>query len=245
MISNEDIITVQSIGRKSINRISSSDIQKTRNWAHKFYKEIGTKSPFFRAWFGDWREHDNSQISIVVAHKTEGGNPRGTFKNNDTGWEINSSRIGMDEIISHSGKDKLSIMAMRHIDEIIQNAVLLDTEVSEYGRGKKSIYTAFMHKFYCPVIVSEKTCIAKLMVEEGYQPGSGDTKKKFYHVRAIKIEPNPSVGIGINHTPIMEASSSKIRIADLFETVKRIDTDFEPKPSSKVVNPDGTPMFSD
>ena len=51
---------------------------------------------------------------------------------------------------------------MRNIDKIIDNAILLDSEVSEYGRGKKSFYTAFMHKFYAPLIIDGKLFIAKM-----------------------------------------------------------------------------------
>ena len=40
VITEADVLAVQSIGRKSINHFSSADIQKTTNWAQKFYKEI-------------------------------------------------------------------------------------------------------------------------------------------------------------------------------------------------------------
>lgn len=68
-------------------------------------------------------------------------------------------------------------------------------------------------------------------------------------MRAIEIEPITSVGIGFNHTPIMEATSSNISISDLFALVKQYDKDFyankdgyvEKKISSEVLNADGTP----
>ncbi|MDY6315373.1 MAG: hypothetical protein SPL89_09460 [Clostridia bacterium] len=37
-----------------------ADIKKTESFARKYYKEMGVKSPFFRAWFGDWRKLDNN-----------------------------------------------------------------------------------------------------------------------------------------------------------------------------------------
>ncbi len=42
-----------SIGRKSINDFTQEDIEKSQKWAYKFYQQLGTKSPFFRRWFGD------------------------------------------------------------------------------------------------------------------------------------------------------------------------------------------------
>ena len=168
---------------------------------------------------------------------------RGQYKNKDTGWVINSSSIGYDETISHSGKDKKSVIAMQNIDKIIENAVLLDTEVSEYGRGKKSIYTAFMHKFYAFVNIDGKTYIAKMAVDESHSPGQNDTIKKFYHVRSIEIEAALSVGIGNSHTPIMERTASNYTISDLYSLVKRFVKDFTParEVNPLLLNEDGTP----
>ena len=39
-----------------------------------------------------------------------------------------------------------------------------------------------------------------------------------------------SVGIGFNHTPIIEDTISNISIANLFEAVKRVDKEFLPNP---------------
>lgn len=242
-ITLQDVEILRSIGRKSINAFTSEDIKKAQKWAYKFYKELGVKSPFFRLWLGDWRQYERSNLVNILKMEHRGGkNPRGQYKNNDTGWVINSSSVGYDETISHSGKDKKSIIAMQNIDKIIENAILLDTEVSEYGRGKKSIYTAFMHKFYSLINIDDKTYIAKMSVDESHAPGQNDTNKKFYHVRAIEIETASSVGIGESHTPIIEDTVSTVSIADLFEIVKRNDKEFNPKSVSEyVLNKDGTP----
>lgn len=243
VMSEDEIKNIQAIGRKSINDFSTEEINKTQTLAKKLYNEMGVKSPFFRAWFGDWRANDKTTLEVVEIYETKQKNPRGQFVNRDTGFSINSSSVGYDETNSHSGKDKLSVIAMQNIDKIIENAILLDTEVSEYGRGKKSVYTCFMHKFYTPVYIEGKPCIAKMSVDESYQPGAKDTNKKFYHVRAIKIEPVSSVGIGFNHTPIMDKSGSTIIVADLFNIVKKYDSEFNPKECSLVLNEDGTPMI--
>lgn len=242
-ITSEDVETLRSIGRKSINNFTSENIAKAQKWAYKFYRELGEKSPFFRAWFGDWRANDTSPVNISKMERREGKNPRGQFRNNDTGWVINSSSVGYDETISHSGADKKSVRAMQNIDKIIENSILLNTETSEYGRGKKSIYTAFMHKFYALVDIDGKPYLAKMSVDESYSPGQNETNKKFYHVRSIEIETAPSVGIGNSHTPIMESTVSNYTVSDLYTFVKQFDKDFS---AGAAVNPillnkDGTP----
>ena len=243
-ITVDDLQAIRAIGRKSINDFTSDDVRATEKWARKFYRELGTKSPFFRAWFGDWRAKDGEKINTVVASESSGKNPRGIFKNKDTGWDITSSSVGYDETVSHSGKDKRSLAAMRTIDKLLENAVLLDTEISEYGRGKKSVYTAFMHKFYALIYIDGAPNIAKIAVDESYMPGQSDTNKKFYHVRAIQIEAVPSVGIGNSHTPIMEKTASAISISDLYALVKQYDKDFKPKTvNPALLNEDGTPKM--
>lgn len=240
----EDVETLRNIGRKSINKFTNEDIKKAEPWARKFFRELGVKSPFFRAWFGDWREFDKqTKASVFYANKTEGKNPRGIFVNNDTGWAISSSSVGYDETISHSGRDKVSVKVMRSIDKVIENSILLDTEVSEYGRGKKGIGTMFSHKFYSIVSVDGKLHIAKMAVDESFRPKQ-DTSKKFYHVRAIEISPAASVGTGFNQIAhLLNAGDTTYSISDLFSLVKRYDKNFNPKPASRVVNSDGTPKI--
>ena len=247
-ITKADVDVIHNIAAKtpeiSVNKFTKQDIETTQKWAYKFHQELGKKSPFFRAWYGEWRAHERSNyVDVQAMERRDGKNPRGSYKNNDTGWIINSSSVGYDETNSHSGKDKKSIIAMQNIDKIIENSILFDTEISNPGRGKKSIYTAFMHKFYAPISIDGKAYIAKMSVDESYMPGQNDTNKKFYHVRAIKIETAPSVGIGESHTPIMESTVSKYSIADLYEFVKGYDQEFTTAPeiSPLLLNEDGTP----
>ena len=99
-----------------------------------------------------------------------------------------------------------------------------------------------MHKFYAPVDIDGKRYIAKLSVDESYMPNQSETNKKFYHVRAIKIETAPSVEIGKSHTSIMESAISTVSISDLFKIVKQNDSEFHPHPANPaLLNVDGTP----
>ena len=87
-ITTKDIEVLRSIGRKSVNDFTAEDLEIAQKWAHKFYQQLGEKSPFFRAWLGDWRAYDKTPIKIA----TQKGDTRGLQKNADTGWDISISR---------------------------------------------------------------------------------------------------------------------------------------------------------
>ena len=238
-ITTEEIKAVQSIGRKSINDFTSEDIKKTESFARKYFKEMGVKSPFFRAWFGDWRANDNTPIKTVQIDTEANSIPKGIFKNSDTGWNINVSAVGIRDTVSHSGKEKLSVLAMNNIDSIIKNAVLLDSEVSEV-RGQKGQNTLFMHKLYALNNIGDKTYISKLSVEE-YGNGN-DTGKRFYNLREIKISPALGrLGTDNGTASTMRISGDSYTVSQLFNLVKASDKNFSPREASKVVNEDGTP----
>ena len=65
-ITFEDLENLRSIGKKSVSEFTSEDIKKAEPFARRYFKELGVKSPFFRAWFGDWREHDKVSPSNAV-----------------------------------------------------------------------------------------------------------------------------------------------------------------------------------
>ncbi len=236
-ITLEDVNTLRNIGRKSINAFTSEEIRATEAWARKFYRELGTKSPFFRAWFGDWRANDETQVSVTQI--TDKAIPRGLVKNTDTGWEIHISNVGIGDTISHAGRARISQKALNNVDELLMRAVLLDSEVSTVT-GKKGPFTAFMHKLYAPFYVNGDEYIAKLSVEE-YYTRENNTTKRLYNLRGIEI-PEASGGLtGEPRDATMHMPQDKISVADLFALVKRFDKDFAPKVASEVVNEDGTP----
>ena len=84
----EELRAIQSIDNKSVNQFTSEDIRRVQRYAQQYWKEMGTKSPFFRAWFGDWRANDRTAVQTAKRK----GSQRGLQRNADTGWEINISR---------------------------------------------------------------------------------------------------------------------------------------------------------
>ena len=84
----EELRAIQSIGNKSVNQFTIEDIRRVQRYAQQYWKEMGTKSPFFRAWFGDWRANDRTAVQTAKRK----GSQRGLQRNAAPGWEINISR---------------------------------------------------------------------------------------------------------------------------------------------------------
>ena len=245
-ITADDVRLIQSIGRKSINQLNEKELEKLENVAQKYYAEMGVKSPFFRRWFGDWRELDKSNVKVIRVNNINNFNAvkdtlRRNFNNSDTGWKnISVGRQGIDDTISHTGRYKVSEKTLSEIKLLIENSVLLDSEVTDTNTSKKKHpHSLLMHKLYSPVVQNEKNYIAKITIEEYME--NEDTNKKFYNLRDIEISPR-SVDFISNENPNQIAKlGDKISVSDLFSLVKTYDKDFKPKPCSLVLNDDGTP----
>ena len=252
-IKREDVWGLREIGRKSVNDFTTSDIKKAKKWAALYYHQMGVKSPFFRAWFGDWRDKDITpvvvaDIPVYVDSNEERKAKRGDYLNHDTGWTIRVSREGETNTISHSGKGRLSEKGLSGIDALIQNAVLLDSEVHEHHpNNAKEDMIAFDHKFYA-LGTSEDGGLAlyKITIEETYQDKKHTNDNRFHNLKYIEkvAEHIGSLTAGIKGRraeSTNDGSTTEYTVADLFALVKRYDSKFNPKPPSKVVNEDGTP----
>lgn len=229
----DDLKGVRSIDdKKSVFYFDDTELEITKKWADKFWNDLGNKSPYYRAANGDWRATSKELVDVTeVKYQPDydiKNVPRGTFQNQDTGWEINVGSHGIGDTVSYARGKKYSISSLDKIDEIIEKSVLFDTVVSQKNKLKKSEYTAFMHKFYAPVNMDGEFQIAKITVEESVQVGAKDTYQKFYNLRNIEISPVDSGNYILlkdyvtRHIP----DDTTISIADLYELVKKTDKDF-------------------
>lgn len=242
-ITQYDIEQLRSIGSKSIFDFTHEDIQKSEKWAKKFYSELGEKSPFFRAWFGDWRANDTEKINIVSVPTIDIKDATleyGDYHVNDTGWDVYAGRTLKDDTTHHSGGERINVKSLNSIESILQNAVLFDTVVSENNTNKKAKYTAFLHKLYTPITYNNSEYIAVTTVEEYYNESVNDVSRRAYNLKSIKIEPADGRLEKISTSP-MSGTGSAISISDLYSLVKSNDKNFKEIPASKVVNKDGTP----
>ncbi len=227
-ITLQDIEILRSIGRKSINAFTSEDIEKAQKWAYKFYKEqkLGTKSPFFRAWFGDWRAYDTKTRKPYVVVNSEQITPkdvsRESVKNQDTGWIIDVNRDGIDETANKNGKWSIAYHSLKNIQNMLANCILMDTVVANDPSKRMGADAAFVHHLYCPVKVDGINGIAKLYVVESYQD-----RKRFYLTK-IEMAPSDSTGLNANGEYVPNSSEdTDISIAEIYEFVKTHDKDFE------------------
>lgn len=244
-ITPRDVEAVQSIDRKSINAFTSEEIRKTQKWAHKFYRELGTKSPFFRAWFGDWRAHDTGEVKVATVPTIDVSQAvleKGDYYISDTGWTVYAGKTLNDDTRHHSGGNRINVKSLNVINTILDNAILLDTVVSEPNTNKKSANTAFLHKLYTPITYDGKPYIAVSTVEEYYNETISGVSRRAYNLKAIKTEPAGGQ-LGNNSSSSVPVTDSTISISDLYSLVKTYDKDFTAAHdvSPELLNEDGTP----
>lgn len=236
-MTQEEIRAVQSIGSKSINDFAAEDFKATEGLARRYWVEMGEKSPFFRAWFGDWRVNDQTPISIADQQGAE----RGVFKNRDTGWDIQISGKVFNEVKTHQGVRSRAVQNLvPYIDDIVEKAVLLDT----YSMGiekLKSENSLLMHSLYAVTDPGNGKYVVKLYVEEMHDPNKKSTAKRAYKLVNIERQQLGAKGSGLLPSPVTPTADI-VSVADLFEAVKRADQKFRPGVSSKVVDEAGRPM---
>jgi len=243
-ITTEDIDMLRSIGRRSINDFSSENIEKAQKWAHKFYKELGTKSPFFRAWFGDWRAYSNVPVNIIKIDINK-EIKAGKIKNNDTNKILSwNPEVVKESILNASKNAKEDIRAIAvNLPNIVENAILLDTTVSLKTSKRKLEGTAFMHSFYAVTNVNGNIIIVKMYAEEALSSKSGEIFSRAYSLKYIEKVAEFDSGVHLENESLTESpSATTYSISQLFDFVKTYDKEFKPKPVNPILlNEDGTP----
>ena len=243
-ITISDIEILRSIGRKSINQFTPEDIKKAPKWAYKFYKELGVKSPFFRAWFGEWRKHQTNKSIRITGGKTE-TYAAGKSHNVDMDMDISWGRELKGETINHLVREKKSEVALENVREIIENAVYFDTVVSMPTSKTKMPNTAFMHSLYTLYRSKDGGVhLLKVYVEEALSNNEKVIFKRGYELKdIIKVADLPNSVLSQNGGLTDGTSTTTYSIADLYGLVKTYDKDFSPAPevSKYVLNEDGTP----
>ena len=239
-ISGADIEKLRSIEpRKSVLNFTDEEITATAAFADTFQADIGNKSPFFRAKTGDWRDREQTTIPVI---KVEDRNAdfksvrndiksrvilRGSAGNEDTGWDIQISRVGLEDTVNYGQKfkDKAVFNALYHIEEIVRSGVLLDTVTSERNNNNKALNTEFMHKLYGVFDFNGERYLAKLSIEE-FPDANLNPLRRMYNLQDIKIEPLKRIGFEDKSLAHSVFNDSKISIAQLFQIVKSFDKDF-------------------
>lgn len=255
-ITAQDVAVLRSIGRKSIHAFTSEDIEKAKKWAYKFYQDIGVKSPFFRAWFGDWRANQTTDfVAIAKIPKYVGTNEarkeqRGIVKNNDTTWDVRISREGETNTISHAGQKRLSEYGLAGIRSLIENAYLFDTEVHEHhSNSAKNDLIAFEHKFYSlGRDTGGNIALYKITVEESYHDAKNTNERRFHNLRYVEkvaTVGGRTAGHSLHGVSTNDDIATNFSVADLYDLVKRFDREFTAgrEANPMLLNEDGTPKM--
>ena len=238
-IMDKDLKALQAIApRKSVMNFTTEELSATAAFADQFSKELGDKSPYFRA-EKEWRDTESKTIPIIDVEDRKADFKsvrddikarivlRGTSQNLDTGWNIQISRTGLEDTVKYGQKHKDNVVfnALYHIDEIVQNSVLLDTVVSERNNKNKALNTEFMHKLYSVFNFNGESYLAKLSVEE-FPDAKLDPLRRLYNLQDIKIEPLRHIGFAEDQLRRSSLNGSEISISQLFQIVKTFDEDF-------------------
>lgn len=248
-LSMDDVYAVHSIGdRKPVNEFTAEDMKKAAPWAYKLAKSLEginkLKSPFFRKWFGEWRAHEKSKITITE-FSTETSANAGNAVNRDIDRKVSWSRNFKRETKVHAVKDKVSIEAANSIKGIIENAVFLDATVCQHTSMSKLSGTAFMHRAYTIYRSNNKLYLLKLFIEEAISSKSiGESFFRAYQLKDIeKVASIPNSVLSENGGLTGEMKTTTYSVADLYKFVKTYDKDFIPahSVSPEALNPDGTP----
>ena len=233
-ITVKDVRAVQSVGRKSVNDFTSEDIKKTEGFARRYFKEMREKSPFFRAWFGDWRANDTTKVKVA----DKKGAVRGKTKNLDTGWDIQVSGKVFNESKHFADKNQRALPYLDYINSIVENAVLLDSYAIPENKAK-SLNSVMMHSLYAIADMGKGKELVKLYIEELNDVNSDGTVKRAYQLQNIENQQSGVQGSGKNLSPITQTADVNT-VSQLFNLVKQKDKNFNPKPSSTLVNENGT-----
>ena len=244
---------IQRIGKKSINEFSSDETKVSEPFARKFWQEMGVKSPFFRAWFGEWRAYDTTPITIVDVvrgkkYKSGSTTITDTIKPGDNSPDAKGTVISWGdalkrETITHQRSGGISADILGNIEALAQNAVLLDTQVSVPTGKSKMPDTAFMHAFYVMANDSTQVSLFKLFAEEAL------SAKEEVFMRAYELKDIVKVATFTNGVLPGTGGLTKVNIAtinsvaDLYDLVKAHDSQFTPAPEvdRALLNDDGTP----
>ena len=172
------------------------------------------------------------------------GIPKGEFINRDTGIAIQFSRRSLGEIIAKAIPDEkrnipveARMASLYQIDDIIENAICFDSQISEANSASKSPHTLFIHRLYGVYRYDNELYLANLAIEEFYNRGLetevDKTASRVYSFKDIKITPvrlselNPGA---IPQKASMDTSTdvTKISISQLYDIVKTYDEYFRP-----------------
>ena len=244
-ITLQEVEILRTIGPKSINKFTPEELKIAQKWAYKFYKELDVKSPFFRAWFGEWRAYSTDIVNIIDIDKNA-VLKAGKAINADTNKTLSWNSEALKESTLNASKEAKSDIAIigANMSKLVENAILLDTTISVKSSNRKLEGTAFMHTFYGIAEVDNRHILVRIYAEEAISPKSGEIFTRAYLLKYIEKVAEFDNSVHLDNESLTEShSTTTYSIADLYKFVNTFDKKFSPAPevSKYVLNEDGTP----
>lgn len=242
-ITQQDIAALKTAvpPRTSVLNFNDTQVQQTQKFQNKLNAELNEKSPYDRR-NEDWREWENEPVKVIAVEDKgadfksvresvkDGTIDRPIVTNADTNWNIQISRIGLEDsvkwAIAHN--DKCTLNALYNAPQILQNAVCLDTVTSENDNKNKANNSLYMHEVYMPAKFQGETYILKAAIEEFPLP-NGDTGKRLYNLQSINPNKIAASDIGFKDKSQLARSfqsDDTISISHLFSLVNTFDKNF-------------------
>ena len=244
-ITLQEVEILRTIGPKSINKFTPEELKIAQKWAYKFYKELDVKSPFFRAWFGEWRAYSTDIANIIDIDKNA-VLKAGKAINADTNKTLSWNSEALKESTLNASKEAKSDIAIigANMSKLVENAILLDTTISVKSSNRKLEGTAFMHTFYSIAEVDNRHILVRIYAEEAISPKSGEIFTRAYLLKYIEKVAEFDNSVHLDNESLTEShSTTTYSIADLYKFVNTFDKKFSPAPevSKYALNEDGTP----
>lgn len=253
-----DVDTLRSIlpARKSVQNMLEREVAQTPKFERLLGEELGPKSAYkMRNSDNEWRNDKSKTVPVIEVQKINvsgvfedmrnGLIQRGEYVNKDSNMQMIFGRIAIEEtytkaiqVQSRNKPAEPKIAALYQIQDIIENAVLFDSQLSE--SKKKSPNGLFMHNLYGVYKYEKDHYLYCLEVDENYSTDKDNkfngTSNRVYNIKGIKITPVTFTGFQSHGTPSIDSSESTsvitITISQLYDFVKTYDQNFFENPKA-------------
>lgn len=265
-ITAEDVKALRSIqpARKSVQNMLKNEVAQTPKFEKLLNEEMGAKSAFeMRNSNNEWRNDESKTAVVVNVQKRERPEklpeirkrndvPRGIFTNRDTGIDIQLSKRSIEEVITNAIYDdkrgvpvEARMEALYQMQDLIENAVCFDSQISEPSLEKKSINTLFIHRMYGVFNYENELYLFNVAIEETYATDREEhfrnTTNRLYNFDDIKITPvklqgGQALAIPQNASTDTSQSVTVISIPQLYDLVKTYDEYFFENPKYQLIS---------
>ena len=226
------------LGGEVLSEVAEEDLQAILT---PWYKELTTNIEQEKP---GWEEIAyNSLLTAVTTLLLQSGDtvkgvkaPVDAGKAAKTGWDIQVSGKVFAESQHLAKKNLTAIQYLPYINDIVKNAVLLDSYAMDSGKTK-SPNSLLMHSMYTVADIGKGPEVLKLYVEEMNDPNKSTTVKRAYQLQNIEKASAVNGGVqGGTSSSLANTANAVHTVADLFAAVKAKDAAFQPKSAEKTTN---------